>query len=211
MKQIKYYEINEDLAKRAKESYSFSDYEKNSATEEYKSSVDEAYALAEKQKDKEQAYYLADRYAHKLAGWTNKYNQNTASCPSVMITGPANFPTTKKNKQSEREERLWEEYKKIKNYLNKIENVDNKRVEKQGTASKEDFTNEFCEVIQNEEANRIQLKFDGKPSIEQIEILKKKAWRWSPKNKVWQRQMTSNGFYSLESVLEAFENLEGGK
>ena len=44
------YPINEDTAKRAKEMNSFSDYRPGSATEEYRRCVDEALALAERQK-----------------------------------------------------------------------------------------------------------------------------------------------------------------
>ena len=46
----KYYEISEAAAKRAKAMNSYSDYAPGSATAGYRAMVDEAYALAEKQK-----------------------------------------------------------------------------------------------------------------------------------------------------------------
>ena len=46
----KYYEISEAAAKRAKDMNSYSDYAPGSATAGYRAMVDEAYALAEKQK-----------------------------------------------------------------------------------------------------------------------------------------------------------------
>ena len=46
----KYYEISEAAAKRAKDMNSYSDYAPGSATAGYQQMVDEAYALAEKQK-----------------------------------------------------------------------------------------------------------------------------------------------------------------
>lgn len=46
----KYYEISEATAKRAKDMNSYSDYAPGSATAGYRAMVDEAYALAEKQK-----------------------------------------------------------------------------------------------------------------------------------------------------------------
>ena len=46
----KYYEISEAVAKRAKDMNSYSDYAPGSATAGYQQMVDEAYALAEKQK-----------------------------------------------------------------------------------------------------------------------------------------------------------------
>ena len=47
---INYYPINEAAARRAKEMNSFYDYKEGSATEEYRSIVDKAAALAERQK-----------------------------------------------------------------------------------------------------------------------------------------------------------------
>lgn len=46
----KYYPINEDLARRAKEMNSFYDYVPGSATAEYQRMVDEAAEIAEQQK-----------------------------------------------------------------------------------------------------------------------------------------------------------------
>ena len=42
------------------------------------------------------------------------------------------------------------------------------------------------EVIDNVEAQRIQLIFEGKPSEDIRTYLKKHAWKWSPKNTAWQ-------------------------
>ena len=44
----KYYPINEEAAKRAKDMNSFSDYQPGSATTSYRAMVDEAYAAAER-------------------------------------------------------------------------------------------------------------------------------------------------------------------
>ena len=46
----KYYPINEEAAKRAKDMNSFSDYQPGSDTAGYRAMVDEAYAAAERQK-----------------------------------------------------------------------------------------------------------------------------------------------------------------
>lgn len=126
---MKYYEINEETARRAHEMMSFRDYPENQATNEYRAAVDEAAALVEKRKKAVSPYYhekldaLLDTYARKLADWTNAYNRNGASCPSVMVCGPANFPTRKKERQNARESALWQEYNAIKDILRKIEQV----------------------------------------------------------------------------------------
>ena len=76
----KYYPINEEAAKRAKDMNSFSDYQPGSATAGYRAMVDEAYAAAERQKARVDPMYhdkidaLVDRYARKLAENLNKCN-----------------------------------------------------------------------------------------------------------------------------------------
>ena len=68
-----YYPIHEDAAKQAKDMNSFSDYKPGSATAQYRQSVDEAIALAERQKARVGPMYhdkidrLLDTYARKLA------------------------------------------------------------------------------------------------------------------------------------------------
>ena len=124
-----YYNIDESAARRAHEMMSFSDYKPGSATAEYRAAVDKAADLAEYCKRTTSPYYhdkinsMLDRYARRLAEWTNAYNRNGASCPSVMISGPANFPVRKKERQNAREESLWAEYKEIGGILDKMKNV----------------------------------------------------------------------------------------
>lgn len=126
---MKYYEISEETARRAHEAVHMSSYKANSATQEYRASVDAAAELAEKQKSKVSAYYhekidgLLDRYSRKLAEWYNDYNRNQASCPSWFIAGPANYPVRKHERQQSRERSLWQEYDEIKGILDKIKSV----------------------------------------------------------------------------------------
>lgn len=58
------------------------------------------------------------------------------------------------------------------------------------------------EVIRNAEANRLQIKFDGIPDAATRQKLKSNGWRWSPKNGVWQRQLTNNAEYSAKQILD---------
>lgn len=53
----KYYTINEAAAKRAKQANSWSDYVEGSATASYRSMVDEAVELAERQKARVDSSY----------------------------------------------------------------------------------------------------------------------------------------------------------
>lgn len=52
----------------------------------------------------------------------------------------------------------------------------------------------------NKEANRIQLKFDDKPDAETISKLKSNGFKWSPREKAWQRMLNGNGIYAAKSL-----------
>ena len=58
--------------------------------------------------------------------------------------------------------------------------------EKQGTSNPNiTFDEKYFKVIQNEEENRLQLKFDEKPNQETTKALKKHGFKYFPKNNVW--------------------------
>lgn len=56
-------------------------------------------------------------------------------------------------------------------------------------------------VVQNSEAMRIQLFFNGKPPKETIELLKSNAFKWAPGVGAWQRQLTNNAVYSFNHFV----------
>jgi len=123
-----YFIINEQVAKTAKHINSFSDYKDGSATQEYRSIVAHIYEIVEQIKEKkpnlaERALSMAERYSRKLAKYYNDYYRNEASCPSVMISGAANFPVRKKEKQNIRRETLMKDWEYLQAYANKIENL----------------------------------------------------------------------------------------
>lgn len=57
--------------------------------------------------------------------------------------------------------------------------------------------------IHNTDIDRLQLIFDGKPAQETINLLKKNAFRWSPSQGAWQRQLTANAIWGAKRVLES--------
>ena len=56
-------------------------------------------------------------------------------------------------------------------------------------------------VVKNTNENRLQLFFDGKPNAEMITKLKGAAFRWSPRNKAWQRVLTDNAVAAANRIL----------
>ena len=204
-----YYDINEENARHAKESYSFSDYVKGSETASYQREVDEIYAIAESVKPfvteerLAKADYLADLFAKKYAEWINKKNRISMFCPSMMITGGSNFPVRRKEKQNNMMGKHWTEYEyimKIKEDIAYLKIAENRQA-KQGTATAETFDNPFFEVVQNEEDNRLQLIFEGKPDEATRNLLKHNGYKWSGKNVCWQRQLTVNARHSVRYLI----------
>ena len=123
-----YYEINEEIARRAHEMMSFRDYVPGSKTAEYRGYVDRAYALAdEAAKDRpdeaDRIYSLADRYAKRLADNLNDESRIGCMCPSIMISGGSNFPVRKKERQNAAADRNRQEWNEIQKLLEKIESI----------------------------------------------------------------------------------------
>ena len=126
---MSYHTINEEAARRANDMNSFRDYKAGSATAEYRRMVDEATELAERQKKRVDPMYhekidrLLDLYCRKLAENLNDKYAIAARCPSMLVSGRANFPVQKKKKQNAAEERRLEEWKHIQGLLDKIRSV----------------------------------------------------------------------------------------
>ena len=56
-------------------------------------------------------------------------------------------------------------------------------------------------VVNNTTEMRIQFIFDEKPSDEIRKVLKSNAFRWSPRNEAWQRQLTNNATYIANKLV----------
>lgn len=123
---MKYYPINEELARRANEMSSFFSYIPGRATQSYRAEVDKAAALAERQKQQVDPMYhekidrLLDTYARRLAENINQSNAITARVPSILIAGGSNFPVRKKEKQNRAADANMEEWRQIQGLLDKI-------------------------------------------------------------------------------------------
>lgn len=123
--------INEELARRNKENYSFYDYVPGSATSDYNKQVEEATKKIEEAKKevseegRERLEKLLNSYKVNLENWINKSNANGANHVSSMICGPANYNMNKHNKFIAKEEKLMSEYNDIINIEDKIWSIVN--------------------------------------------------------------------------------------
>ena len=76
-----------------------------------------------------------------------------------------------------------------------------KSEEKKDKESKEIEIN-GVRIVENYDLDRLQMFFDGKPDNETISKLKHNAFKWSPSNGCWQRQLTNNAICGMRRVLE---------
>lgn len=56
-------------------------------------------------------------------------------------------------------------------------------------------------LVWNYEEDRLQILFDEIPEDSKRKELKSSGFHWSPRNKTWQRQLTSNAIYAAKRVL----------
>lgn len=79
-----------------------------------------------------------------------------------------------------------------------------KEVKEAGTQEHEEGETgvEGLKVVENAEAMRIQLIFDGKPDEETRTMLKHWGFKWSPRFTAWQRVLNENGKYAAKKVIE---------
>lgn len=83
----------------------------------------------------------------------------------------------------------------------RIKELEAKEQNRQDEPEKE-FLFNGGKVIMNYEADRIQIKHDTKPNQDVITLMKKNAFKWSPSNQVWQRQITNNAIYATKQLLK---------
>lgn len=58
-------------------------------------------------------------------------------------------------------------------------------------------------IIDNVDANRVQIVFDAKPDEETRGKLKASGFRWAPSAGAWQRQRTANAMWAARKIVEA--------
>lgn len=80
-----------------------------------------------------------------------------------------------------------------------------KAVKAKGTSEQE---YETFKAVENTEAMRYQIIFDGKPDEEIRTMLKSNGFKWAPSQGAWQRQITTNGRYAFEAVIKKLKEME---
>jgi hypothetical protein len=65
-------------------------------------------------------------------------------------------------------------------------------IQKRKATTPKDLMINGVRFLENHEAMRIQIFFEGKPDAAMITLLKSCAFKWAPSVKAWQRQLTNN-------------------
>lgn len=63
-------------------------------------------------------------------------------------------------------------------------------------------------VVENTEVMRYQIIFEEKPDAEVRNLLKSNGFKWAPSQGAWQRQITRNGKWALNRVIEKLKEME---
>lgn len=124
-------------------------------------------------------------------------------CYSSMITGPARFPVERMKKYNQWERNASDA---LLAFIEKVRKPKPEpRTELNYNIQPAEYSVGDVGVLHNVEENRLQLFFNGKPKTETLSKLKGRGFKWSPRNKAWQRQLTTNALYALGDVFPGFD------
>ncbi len=56
-------------------------------------------------------------------------------------------------------------------------------------------------LVENRDANRVQIEFAGKPSLDMRKRLKAAGFRWAPSQNAWQRQLSNGAWFHAQRAL----------
>lgn len=76
------------------------------------------------------------------------------------------------------------------------------QLERSAVAESKETEHAGVRVVENVEANRIQLFFPGKPSDAVRSELKSRGFRWSPSEGAWQRHLNNSGKWAASNIVE---------
>lgn len=71
-----------------------------------------------------------------------------------------------------------------------------------GRETREEEYQGVVKLVENAEANRVQLIFPGKPSAEVRAKLKRSGFRWAPSEGAWQRQLNNAGIWNARELVK---------
>ncbi len=137
------------------------------------------------------------------------YQHAGARVMNWMITGPARFPVARNEKRMETERKRGEEFyahaKGAAEFVRRRLRSAEKAAASVAAAEVSHREKVFPggKIVLNKPLDRVQLVFEGRPTPETIIALKSRAFRWSPREGAWQRQLTQNGVWAAEAMAKS--------
>lgn len=146
------------------------------------------------------------RYHRQL----HAYLASMSRVASPMITGPARFPVEQMRKRSNSADKRYDEFREWrKRALNAIAREERKKaIPPRETPANANKIEEYGPItlVYNYEIDRVQVIFPTKPSKEVCRIMAKDhAFRWSPTQNAWQRQLTNNGINAAKRAINQIQ------
>jgi hypothetical protein len=98
---------------------------------------------------------------------------------------------------------------KLSNNLANIKRLEIRVAELEAKATKhtnkeeDEITINGVRILQNYEADRVQIIFEGKPAEEVRNKLKKRAFKWSPRYSAWQRKLTREALICAKEIVSS--------
>lgn len=143
-----------------------------------------------------------------------QYQHSGARVMNWFITGPARFPVERNRKRMETERKRGDEFYAhakgagdwVRRQLRSVAKAELSAVAADVAHSETEFPG--GRLVRNTTLDRVQLVFDGRPSPQVIAQLKSRAFRWSPREGAWQRQLTRNGVWAAEAVVSSLAQQE---
>jgi hypothetical protein len=178
--------------------YSYTEY-----TEDCKKEIIKKCLWSEQYKDIIQSVF--DRYHELYCDWLRKKSRTMSS----MITGRTNFPVSSNQKKMQYEQnaldRLFHITEEVEKRIRKrLKNQEIKKRVESGVYENEIIMEipGFLTIINNKAMERVQILFKAKPDEETKKKLNLRAFRWSPRNKAWQRKNTPNGIWAAKFFMQ---------
>lgn len=171
-------------------------------------------AKPEEQRTNEEWERVKERIMDCAAGWrisTNLYNRletiaRNGKTEIIKRSMELVKELNAKNKANGRKEIFTSRHK----FWKLLELCEHNKAKEAERAGKEDAEVEIngVTVVKCFSEDRLQLFYDGKPDDDTIRKLKGEAWRWSPRNGCWQRQLTYNATWSAARILAIADTME---
>ncbi|KAB2814560.1 hypothetical protein [Phaeocystidibacter luteus] len=182
--------------------------------------IDKALSRFQKGKRKREGYYLPDaelkrlesdlaerKEAHKLMKEVNAVLRSKKDVKKRLLDLGLKDQLIDSLMNPERGNRRGYQQFELSNNLANIKRIEGrvKLLKKKQAAAKSEGGNSVSfdggEVILNFADDRVQIRFDEIPSADERKKLKSNGFRWSPKNKVWQRKLTRASIHGTNSAL----------